>query len=64
MLWAPYLFIVYFGPKVLKLLAVGVFGGVFLGSFLSLISLVVTWYMPGVPYIFSTALLLALGFVE
>ncbi len=64
MLWGPYLFIVYFGPKVLRLVAVGVFGGVFLGSFLSVISLIVSWYMPGVPYVYSTAQLHDWGLTE
>jgi uncharacterized membrane protein len=53
MLWTPYLFIVYHFPKVLKLVALGVFGGVFLGLFLSVVSLIVAWLWPGVPYIYS-----------
>lgn len=64
MLWAPYLFIVYFGPKVLRLVGVGVFTGVFLGLFASVVSLIVCWCIPGLPYVYSTAQLRDWGFVE
>lgn len=57
MLWDVYLFIVYFTPKVMKLLGLGVFTGAFLGSCLSVISLIVSWVWPGVPYVYSHALL-------
>lgn len=61
MLWAPYLFIVFYAPKVLKLLAVGVFGGVFLGCILSLVSLIAAWMWPGTTYIFSAVVLSGWG---
>ena len=64
MLWDVYLCIVYFGPKVLKLLAVGAFGGVFLGSFLSVLSLIAAWIWPGVPYMLSNEQLHAWGLTE
>ena len=64
MLCTPYLFIVYHFPKVLKLVALGVFGGVFLGLFLSVVSLIVAWWWPGVPYIYSDAQLTEWGLTE
>lgn len=63
-MWSVYLFIVYFTPKLLKLVGVGVFGGVFLGSFLSVLSLIVTWVWPGVPYLFSNEQLHVWGLTE
>jgi len=63
-MWSVYLFIVYYTPKLFKLVAVGTFTGVFLGLFLSVLSLIAAWVWPGVPYLFSSAQLHAWGLTE
>lgn len=64
MLWDLYLFVVFYTPKLIKALGVGVFGGAFLGLCLSTISLIVTWVWPGATYIYSDAQLHEWGFLE
>jgi hypothetical protein len=59
-----YLFIVYYTPKLLKLVAAGTFIGVFIGLSLSALSLIAAWLWPGTLYIYSDAQLAAWGLTE